>query len=78
MNTQFYPFPDFAINKKCRDHNVLLDWQKKNRITEDQWAEMAARGPAQGEPVIQLPPLMSQWVLETDDEQRNTGHYHKL
>src|SRR2546429_6860793 len=24
MDTQNYPFPDFAINKKCKDHGQLL------------------------------------------------------
>lgn len=75
MNTQNYPFPDFALNKKCRDHNVLLDWQKNNRISEGQWAEMAARGPAPGEAVIEMPLLMSQWAAKMKDGKMEEGHH---
>jgi hypothetical protein len=77
MNTQHYPFPDFTLNKKCTDHNVLLDWQKSNRISQGQWADMAWQGPAPGEPVMELPPLMSQWGAETEDANAGTGHHHK-
>ena len=62
MKTQHYPFPDFAIHRQCRSHHALLEWQEENRLSEEQWVEMAARGPAEGETVLELPPLMGEWV----------------
>lgn len=31
---QLHPFPDFAVNKKCRDFESLVEWQEANRITD--------------------------------------------
>ncbi|RDL40102.1 uncharacterized protein BP5553_00081 [Venustampulla echinocandica] len=76
MDTQNYPFPDFAINKKCKDHEKLVDWQTKHRISQDQWMEMGMRGASRREPgeyVKQLPPMMKHWV-EHGEEDGQTGH----
>jgi hypothetical protein len=45
MATRNHLFLDFAINKKCKDHSKILQRQTKERISEDMWMEMAARGP---------------------------------
>lgn len=31
---QLHPFPDFSIQKKCRDFEVILAWHKANVITD--------------------------------------------
>ncbi|KAI3322289.1 hypothetical protein HD806DRAFT_523640 [Xylariaceae sp. AK1471] len=30
--TQVQPYPDFDLNKKCTDLNILVDWQEKNAL----------------------------------------------
>ncbi|KAI1277741.1 hypothetical protein F5Y07DRAFT_398294 [Xylaria sp. FL0933] len=35
-----YPFPDFSINKQCRDFETLLDWQAERAVDMDQWMNM--------------------------------------
>ncbi|CAG8960187.1 hypothetical protein HYFRA_00010666 [Hymenoscyphus fraxineus] len=37
MATQDFPFPDFAINKKCKDHSRFLEWQEKKKISTEMW-----------------------------------------
>jgi hypothetical protein len=61
METQDYPFPDFAINKKCKDHSKILEWQTKERISSEMWMEMSLRGPQPGEAVLHLPPKLKAW-----------------
>jgi hypothetical protein len=61
METQDYPFPDFAINKKCKDHSEILKWQAKERISVDMWIEMSKRGRQPGEEVLKLPPKLKAW-----------------
>ncbi|KAG6054140.1 hypothetical protein E4U17_004034, partial [Claviceps sp. LM77 group G4] len=31
---QLHPFPDFNVNKKCRDYGTFIDWQRKKQITD--------------------------------------------
>ncbi|CCE30871.1 uncharacterized protein CPUR_04721 [Claviceps purpurea 20.1] len=31
---QLHPFPDFNVNKKCRNYGTFIDWQGKNQITD--------------------------------------------
>ncbi|KAG6039347.1 hypothetical protein E4U41_002847 [Claviceps citrina] len=31
---QSHPFPDFSINKRCRDHGALLDWHRRTQVTD--------------------------------------------
>ncbi|KAF3925441.1 hypothetical protein ABW21_db0203121 [Orbilia brochopaga] len=35
VETQGRPFPDFSVNKQCRDYSVLQRWQQKNRLSEE-------------------------------------------
>ncbi|KAI1130496.1 hypothetical protein F5Y10DRAFT_263188 [Nemania abortiva] len=35
-----YPFPDFSINKQCRDFETLLDWQAERAVDMDRWMNM--------------------------------------
>ncbi|KAK6354997.1 hypothetical protein TWF696_004124 [Orbilia brochopaga] len=35
VETQRRPFPDFSVNKQCRDYSVLQRWQQENRISEE-------------------------------------------
>lgn len=40
---QSHPFPDFNVNKKCRDYQTFVDWHHKTQITdEDKYKEMRA------------------------------------
>ncbi|OAL45750.1 tat pathway signal sequence, partial [Pyrenochaeta sp. DS3sAY3a] len=55
VETQDFPFPDFAINKKCVDHKQLLQWESRNSLSDEQWKEMARRGPALGEIIKPMP-----------------------
>ncbi|KAH8150987.1 uncharacterized protein LAJ45_05170 [Morchella importuna] len=34
---QTHPFPDFSINRKCRDFNAILEWQDKNVVDLDKF-----------------------------------------
>jgi hypothetical protein len=45
VDTQPYPVPDFNMNRKCKNHNKIIDWQDKNRITMEQWDETAQMEP---------------------------------
>jgi hypothetical protein len=62
VDTQDYPFPDFGINKKCVDHKQLLNWQSSNELSENEWAQMAQRGPATGEHVIPMQEQFQKWA----------------
>ena len=53
MHTQQFPVPDFNMNKKCRNHDRILDWQRRNMITTDQWIEIA---PQKGDFILPLWP----------------------
>ncbi|KAG9238953.1 hypothetical protein BJ875DRAFT_491967 [Amylocarpus encephaloides] len=75
METQDYPFPDFAINKKCKDHSKILEWQTRERISEAQWMEMSMRGPQEGDTVLGLPPKLKAWTTASNgkDKQAEGG-----
>jgi hypothetical protein len=64
--TQEYPFPDFAINKKCIDHGQLLSWQSSNELSENEWMEIARRGPAAGEHIKPMAEQFREWALGKD------------
>jgi hypothetical protein len=34
VDGQLHPFPDFNINKKCRDFNAILDWHEATMIDD--------------------------------------------
>ncbi|KAH1635131.1 hypothetical protein KXW39_002055 [Aspergillus fumigatus] len=34
------PWPDFSVNRKCRDFNALLDWQHSNAVDPDKFDRM--------------------------------------
>ncbi|EFX02413.1 hypothetical protein CMQ_2462 [Grosmannia clavigera kw1407] len=40
VETQQYPVPDFNMNRKCKSHDRIIDWQRSNMITMDQWDEI--------------------------------------
>ncbi|KAG6025390.1 hypothetical protein E4U40_002690 [Claviceps sp. LM458 group G5] len=31
---QLHPFPDFNVNKKCRNYGTFIDWHRKTQITD--------------------------------------------
>jgi hypothetical protein len=68
MATQKFPFPDFSINKKCKDHSKLLEWQNREKLSTEMWVEMLEIGPSQktGETVIPLPPKFKAWSEESE------------
>ncbi|KAK6520994.1 hypothetical protein TWF506_001230 [Arthrobotrys conoides] len=35
VNTQTNPFPDFSVNKKCRDYGVIKKWQDENKLDDE-------------------------------------------
>ncbi|EPS41535.1 hypothetical protein H072_4539 [Dactylellina haptotyla CBS 200.50] len=35
VNTQVNPFPDFSVNKKCRDFGAIKKWQDENKLSEE-------------------------------------------
>lgn len=43
MDAQKYPFPDFNIDKKCRDFDALLAWQEENSVDIDEVAKIYPR-----------------------------------
>lgn len=53
MDTQGYPVPDFNMNRKCMNHDRIVEWQEKNRITMEQWDEIR---PQEGDYVLPLWP----------------------
>ncbi|KAF3384622.1 hypothetical protein F1880_002188 [Penicillium rolfsii] len=34
------PWPDFSVNRKCRDFNALRDWQRENAVDADKFDAM--------------------------------------
>lgn len=34
VETQDHPFPDFNVNKRCRDYNAFVDWHHENQIED--------------------------------------------
>ncbi|KAJ5971439.1 tat pathway signal sequence [Penicillium vulpinum] len=41
VHGQLHPFPDFSINKKCRDFGSILDWHEKTMVSDlDAYAEL--------------------------------------
>ncbi|KAK6536672.1 hypothetical protein TWF281_000893 [Arthrobotrys megalospora] len=35
VDTQQNPFPDFSVNKKCRDFGVIKQWQEEHKLSEE-------------------------------------------
>ncbi|CAG8978977.1 hypothetical protein HYALB_00012260 [Hymenoscyphus albidus] len=58
MVTQKHPFPDFGVNKKCVNHDQILDWQAKNKISDEMWEDFAKRGLPEGQEIVPISPLM--------------------
>lgn len=44
VHSQLHPFPDFSINKKCRDFGAILGWHEKTMV-DDMEAYAALRMP---------------------------------
>ncbi|KAJ6018703.1 hypothetical protein N7522_000770 [Penicillium canescens] len=36
------PWPDFSVNRKCRDFNALVDWQHNNAVDADKFDAVSA------------------------------------
>ncbi|KAF5856322.1 hypothetical protein ETB97_007530 [Aspergillus alliaceus] len=34
------PWPDFSVNRKCRDFNALVDWQRNNAVNAEKFDKM--------------------------------------
>lgn len=74
MATQDFPFPDFAINKKCKDHGKILEWLEKERISTEMWVEVSELGPGK-EVVMELPPKLKAWSQEVDIDGQTEGSH---
>ena len=37
MDTQSHPFPDFSINRKCRDFGALLAWHQERKVDMERY-----------------------------------------
>ena len=74
METQANPFPDFNINKKCRDHSQLLDWLDENKLNDEQIDELVAKGPS-GKDIVEAPPLLKEWVVKGGRSQDDLNHH---
>ncbi|KAJ6261179.1 hypothetical protein Dda_3846 [Drechslerella dactyloides] len=53
VETQRHPFPDFSVNKQCRDYSVLQRWQQENRISEEVLNKLVRV--AEGSNYVELP-----------------------
>ena len=79
MDTQQYPVPDFNMNRQCMNHGSILDWQSKNRITMDQWDEIA---PQSGDFILPLWPELVElnrlagYNVTYKDASHGEGHGH--
>ena len=40
MDTQIHPFPDFSINRKCRDWDGLMSWLEDRKVDMEKWYTM--------------------------------------
>ncbi|MCJ1313011.1 hypothetical protein MMC25_006687 [Agyrium rufum] len=40
MDTQPVPFPDFSVNKRCRNFDALVDWQDEHSVDMAKYAEI--------------------------------------
>ncbi|KAH7309853.1 hypothetical protein B0I35DRAFT_359656 [Stachybotrys elegans] len=56
VDTQPYPVPDFNMNRKCKNHDKIMDWQSHNRITMEQWDEIAEMERPEGDFIFPLWP----------------------
>ncbi|KAI0106425.1 hypothetical protein GGR51DRAFT_571362 [Nemania sp. FL0031] len=65
-----YPFPDFSINKKCRDFETLLNWQAERAVDMDRWMNMTKPS---GVTVI---PGEKEWFQLFADNETSTSHDH--
>ncbi|CAG8958248.1 hypothetical protein HYFRA_00000602 [Hymenoscyphus fraxineus] len=72
MDTQKHPFPDFGVNKKCVNHDQILDWQAENKISDEMWEDFARRGPPEGQEIVAMSPLMGEW--SAGDTHKDHGH----
>lgn len=63
--TQKYPFPDFEINKKCKNHDVFLKWQNRGNINKKMWDELRWPSAENGDIVLPLPPKFKEWSEES-------------
>lgn len=41
VDTQPFPVPDFNLNRKCKNHQRIMQWQDRNQLTMDQLNEIA-------------------------------------
>jgi hypothetical protein len=75
MDTQTMPSPDFNMNKVCRNHERVLEWQNRNKISLEQWIEMGKRGPQKGDYVARVWPELVEIERERLKE-GNTSRSH--
>jgi hypothetical protein len=43
QETQTIPFPDFSINRQCRDFDTLVEWRKENTLDMDKYVEFVKK-----------------------------------
>ncbi|RDW63337.1 hypothetical protein BP6252_10882 [Coleophoma cylindrospora] len=76
VETQTYPFPDFSINKKCKNFWGLVDWRKENGVDTDMWLKM--RKP-DGIEEVPLPPEFIEMKKNShrkDNEEMHDHHHN--
>lgn len=73
MHNHTMPWPDFSLNRKCRDFDALVDWDKKHSVDIHKFARMPVP-----ENVYKWPYAMSTKEFEltfaTDPEYEERGH----
>ncbi|KAF1738036.1 hypothetical protein CRV24_003665 [Beauveria bassiana] len=70
---QAHPFPDFSINKKCRDFDAILDWHERTMI-RDTKAFTEMRKPENFKAV----PMSDEFheLFQTGEGDAHGGHHH--
>lgn len=71
---QTHPFPDFSINRKCRDFNAILKWQDENVVETE--AFMKLRRPEDQVPVRMSDEFKRMFGVEDWDSHDHDDHAH--
>jgi hypothetical protein len=69
LDVQKHPFPDFNIQKKCRNFEDVLAWQEKNVVDDEPYHML--RRPADMKPVItsdEFKDIFHQWNYADNDD----------
>lgn len=56
------PFPDFAVNRQCRSHEAMLEWQAKEFVTDKEFTSGSPESPPPGTYVYPPMPGFEEWM----------------